>query len=108
MTSGAHIAGLLGYIGMAVALFVLAQLSHRLGEVTHARHHYRAYYLAIALICAGIAARLYFITRGQASLQAANQKLVYTLLSDGLPALGITIGLIVTWHYWSWLLAERD
>jgi hypothetical protein len=108
MISGAHIAGLLGYLGMAVALSVLAQLSQRLGEVTHAKPHYRGYYLAIALICAGVVARLYFITRGQASLQAANQKLVYTLLSDGLPALGITVGLIITWHYWSWLLAERD
>ena len=108
MTSGAHIAGLLGYVAMAVALFVLAQLSHRLGQVTHARNYYRGYYLAILLIGVGIAVRFYFITRGEASLEAANQKLVYTLLSDGLPAVGITIGLIVTWHYWSWLLAERD
>jgi chromate transport protein ChrA len=108
MTSGAHIAGLLGYVAMAVALFVLARLSRRLGEVTHAKDYYRGYYIAIALIIIGMIVRFYFITRGQASLQAANQKLVYTLLSDGLPALGITIGLIITWHYWSWLLAERD
>lgn len=108
MTSGAHIAGLLGYFAMAIALIVLGRLSQRLGEVTHARPYYRGHYLTAILICAGMLARLYFITRGQGSIQAANQNLVYTLLCDGLPALGITIGLIVTWHYWSWLLAERD
>lgn len=108
MTNGAHIAGLLAYLSMAVAMLVLARLSQRLGTVTHAKSNYYWHYLAAALICAGALSRLYFITIGQDSLEAANQKLVYTLLSDGLPAVGITIGLIVTWHYWSWLLAERD
>ena len=108
MTSGAHIAGLLSYVAMTMTLIVLARLSQRLGQVTHARPYYRGNYFGAALISAGGLLRLYFITRGEASLQAANQKLVYTLLSDGLPALGITIGLIVTWHYWSWLLAERN
>lgn len=108
MTSGAHIAGLLGYLAMAIALIVLGRLSHKLGLVTHAKPYYLGHYFSAALICAGMLARFYFITRGQDYLQAANQNLVYTLLSDGLPALGITIGLIVTWHYWSWLLAERD
>jgi hypothetical protein len=103
-----HIAGLIAYFAMGVALIVLAQLSKRLGSVTHARPHYRAYYIAVALIWVGILVRLIFITRGQAFLQASNIKLVYTLISDGLPAIGITIALIVTWHYWSWLLAERD
>lgn len=108
MITGAHFAGLIGYFAMGVALLILAQLSKRLGSVTHARSYYWAYYLAIALIWSGILVRLLFITRGQSFLQATNTKLVYTLVSDGLPAIGITIGLIVTWHYWSWLLAERD
>jgi hypothetical protein len=103
-----HLAGLIAYFAMGVALLVLAQISKRLGSVTHARSFYRAYYLAVALIWLGTVIRLLFITRGQAFLQAAELKLVYTLISDGLPAIGITIALIVTWHYWSWLLAERD
>jgi divalent metal cation (Fe/Co/Zn/Cd) transporter len=104
----AHIAGLIGYFAMGVALLILLQLSKRLGGVTHARPYYWVYYISIALIWGGILVRLLFITIGQSFLQAANIKLVYTLMSDGLPAVGITIGLIVTWHYWSWLLAERD
>lgn len=108
MIDGAHIAGLLGYLAMALALIVLGRLSQRLGEVTHAKPFYLGHYLAATLVICSIMARFYFITRGQSSAQAANQNLVYTLLNDGLVALGITIGLIVTWHYWSWLLAERD
>lgn len=108
MMIGAHLVGLVGYVAMGVALIVLAQLSKRLGDVTHARPYYRAYYLAVALIWGGMVIRLLFITRGQSFLDASNIKLGYTLVSDGLPAVGITIGLIVTWHYWSWLLAERD
>jgi hypothetical protein len=108
MIAGAHIVGLLGYFAMGMALLVLAELSKRLGKVTHARSYYWAYYLSVALIWASVLVRLFFITRGQSFIQATNIKLVYTLVSDGLPAIGITIGLIVTWHYWSWLLAERD
>lgn len=108
MINGAHIAGLLGYLAMAIALIVLGRLSQRLGQVTHAKPLYLGHYFAATLVILGIVARFYFITIGQSSPQAANQNLVYTLLNDGLTALGMTIGLIVTWHYWSWLLAERD
>lgn len=108
MSIGLHFAGLIAYFAMGIALIILAQLSKRLGSVTHAGAYYRGYYIAVALIWGGLLTRLLFITRGQAFLQATNIKLVYTLMSDGLPAIGITIGLIVTWHYWSWLLAERD
>lgn len=108
MMIAANSLGLIAYLAMGVALLVLAQLSKRLGSVTHARPYYRGYYIAVVLIWVGMFIRLFFITRGQSFLQAANVKLVYTLISDGSPAIGITIALIVTWHYWSWLLAERN
>ncbi len=103
-----HIFGLLGLFSMGVALVVLGRLSERLGSVTHARKSHRWQYFAACLIWAGMLTRLYFITQGQEALLAPNQNVLYTLVSDGLPAVGVTIGLIVTWHYWSWLLAERD
>lgn len=108
LTIGAHAAGLLAFITIGILLVVLAQLSRRLGRVTKARSYYIANYLAAALVWAGALARLYFITRGQAYLDALESKMVYILLCDGLPMLGILIGVIVTWYYWSWLLAERD
>lgn len=103
-----HMIGLLGFVAIGIALIVVAHLSRRLGKVTLARPYYYLNYLAACLIWVGVAVRFFFITRGQAYLEALNSNLGYILLSDGLPALGITLGLIVTWYYWSWLVAERD
>lgn len=108
MIALAHAAGLLGFVAIGVALIVLGRLSQRLGDVTHARPYYIGNYVAACLIWAGALSRFYFITRGQSILDASDGNLVYILLIDGLPALGITVGLMVTWYYWSWLLAERD
>ena len=104
----AHTTGLFGYIAIGVLFVVIAQLSERLGRVTRAKSYYLANYLAAALLWAGATARFYFITRGQAFLDASESKVMYILLCDGLPALGTLIGLLATWYYWSWLLAERD
>lgn len=103
-----HLVGVIGYLSIGVALLVIAGLSRRLGHVTHARPYFIGNYLAAVLIWLGALARFYFITGGQGNPAASDGNLVYILLIDGLPALGVTIGLIVTWYYWSWLLAERD
>jgi len=103
-----HVVGLIGFMAIGVAMVVLGRLSQRLGKVTHARPYFVGNYLAAGLIWMGAIARFYFITGGQGNSEASNGNLVYILLIDGLPALGVTIGLMVTWYYWSWLLAERD
>jgi hypothetical protein len=103
-----HIPGLLGYFAVIVALIVLARLSQRLGHVTHARPYFIGHYVAAGLISLSLLIRLYFITQGTESLRASSPTVLYTLITDGLPAVGVTLGLVVTWYYWSWLLAERD
>lgn len=103
-----HSAGLVGLVAIGVALVVLGRLSQRLGRVTHARPYYVGLYLAAACVWGGAIVRLYFITRIQPALDAPESQFLYTLLGDGLPAIGLTLGLLVTWYYWSWLLAERD
>jgi hypothetical protein len=108
VTTLLHSLGLMGLFAIGVALVVLARLSQQLGSVTHVRPYYGLLYIAAGLVWGGAAARLYFLTRPDASLDVPNQRLLYTLLSDGLPAAGLTLGLLVTWFYWSWLLAERD
>lgn len=108
MIAGADIAGLLGQVAIGVALIVLGRLSQRLGKVTHARPYFLGNYIAALLIWLGTLSRFDFITRGQSYLAASDDNLVYILLIDGLPAIGVTLGLMVTWYYWSWLLAERD
>jgi hypothetical protein len=103
-----HGVGLVGLLSIGVALVVLARLSQRLGDVTHVRPYYLLLYVAAALVWGGAIVRLYFLMVSDTSLDVPNQRLLYTLLSDGLPAAGLTLGLLVTWFYWSWLLAERD
>lgn len=102
------IAGLIGFTAVAMALFVLARLSRRLGLVTHAQPHYRGLYLAALLVMGGVSARLGYLTNFIGSGGDLTHNLVYIVLCDGLPALGVTLGVLVTWYYWSWLLAERD
>jgi hypothetical protein len=103
-----YIPGLVGLFSIIVALIVLARLSQRLGHVTHARPYFVGHYIAASLIALGLLIRLYFITQGTDSLRASSATVLYTLIIDGLPAVGMTLGLVVTWYYWSWLLAERD
>lgn len=105
---GAHIAGLLGFFSIGFALIILGRLSQKLGRESLARPYYVGNYIAALLVWSGMFARFYFLTRGLPYLTAADGDLVYILLNDGLPTLGITLGLLVTWYYWSWLLAERD
>jgi hypothetical protein len=93
---------------MGVALLIFGHLSRQLGEVTQARRYYRWNYAAAALVWCGMLMRFSYMVQGNDALLASNQNVLYTLVSNGFPALGATIGLVVTWHYWSWLLAERD
>lgn len=103
-----HSLGLLGMFAMGVALVVIGRLSRQLGAVTRARRHYRWHYVAALLVWCGVLMRFSYIVQGNEALLALNQNVMYTLVSNGFPAVGVTIGLVVTWHYWSWLLAERD
>jgi hypothetical protein len=52
--------------------------------------------------------RMSVLLSGQASHPWLDMPEFY-LIAHHLPmAIGITIGLVVTWHYWSWLLTETD
>lgn len=93
-----------GLIGICVLLLVLGLLSKRFGEVTDAKPYYIGLFVGAFLVGVGVVVRLLY------SADPAN-------LTDGIfglllyyvsPAIGLTIGLGVTWRYWSWLIAERD
>jgi hypothetical protein len=94
------------WVGVIVTLVVLAQLSRRLGAVTHARPYYRWYYCAACLL--GMAKIIHILTLQPPLAASPNVTILGLVLHDGFQALALTIGLIVTWYYWSWLLAERD
>lgn len=102
------ILGLAGYFSLAIWMFLLGNLSARLGHVTNARPYFWGLYVAAVLMAFSVVMRLYFITRLSDSLEAENQFLLYTLLTNGVAVISVTLALVVAWFYWSWLFAERE
>lgn len=97
---------LAGPIGIAFALMIAGLLSKRLGSVTRTAPYYGWFYVAAGLVAVSIVARM--IDLGRIMQTDASRDLLRMVLYSGLPALAVTIGVIVAWRYWSWLLAERD
>lgn len=102
------ILSLVGNTSIAVVMIILAKLSQRLGHVTLARHYYLGLYLASVLVLSGVIVHAFLLGQGIDGGLELQQEVVWVLLIKGLPALGITIALLVVWYYWSWLLAERN
>lgn len=95
---------LIGLLGIVFALIVVAQLSKRLGYATRAKPYYRGFYVAAALLVVSIIGQLV----NELLLRADPHEPGWILVYDGIPALALTLGVVVAWRYWSWLLAERD
>ncbi len=108
------VSGILGTAGLgslAIMLLILARFGYKLGAVTKMRPYYQGYYIAIGLVI------IAFVTRSiRVSVFWAPPDMIPAVLNDPifylcayhLPlALGLSLGLIITWRYWSWLLKER-
>ncbi|MBC7812502.1 MAG: hypothetical protein H7175_15215 [Burkholderiales bacterium] len=97
---------------MSVTLVVMGLLSKRLGSSTQTPPYYVGFYISALMVIGGVVVRLldFISVQGNAlALREAHPDTVLrVLLYNGLPALGVTIGVIVAWRYWSWLLAERN
>jgi hypothetical protein len=94
----------LGHIALALALAWLAVLSRRLGRVTHASPYYVGLWVAAGIVGTGVILRaITYFTLGSHEAGVAWQ-----LIHKAIPAVGLTIGVIFAWRYWSWLFAERD
>lgn len=100
--------GLIGLFSICVFLTVMGLLSRRLGYVTHARAYYMLFFLAAGLVGVGIVTRFIHFTSELALIEDLNNNIGWVLLYNGAPAVGMTLGLVAAWRYWSWLLAERD
>lgn len=103
--------GALGASTVLVIFYILARLSERFGSVIKMRPRYRYYHLALVFLFVGWIAQLAI---AMADLAPANvqhwlNSPWFSLLAYFLPsAIGVTIGLVITWSYWSWLVAERN
>ncbi len=95
--------GSLGPVSIMILLVVIGLLSKRLGEQTHAKPYYLGFYVAALLMLISAATRIL-----SAILNVPDDDIRWIVVEDGLPALALTMGVLIAWRYWSWLLAERD
>ena len=104
------ILGSLGLASLIYALLILARLGEKLGAVTKMRPYYRGYYVAVAFVGLALLIRLvrasvFSSTQGASGLLDSS---LFYLLFYHLPlAVGMSVGLAITWYYWKWLLKER-
>jgi hypothetical protein len=105
------ILGSIGLVSILYALLILAQFGRKLGAVTKMKPLYRGYYLAAC--CVGLALMVRFIrvtvfwAPGETIPSMLNSPSFYLLLHHLPLVVGLSLGLVITWHYWSWLLKER-
>jgi hypothetical protein len=103
--------GAMGLISVLYALVILAQFGRKLGAVTKMRPFYRGYYVAAG--CVGLALVMRFIRASvfwaphETIPSVLNAPAFYLLLYHLPLAIGLSLGLAITWHYWGWLLKER-
>jgi hypothetical protein len=103
--------GSTGLFSAIYLLYIMAQLSKKIGEVTKMPDYYRGFYISQLLVV--IALVSYFLRASvRLSPQGVNptfgNPLFYSLTYHLPLTLGATIALVITWRYWGWLLRERD
>jgi hypothetical protein len=96
-------------LSLMILFYILAKLSERFGSVVKMRPIYRHYYTATLFLALGTAAHfLATLALTSTDLPAWFASPWFLLLAHNLPlAIGVTIGLFITWRYWSWLVTER-
>jgi hypothetical protein len=105
------ILGLAGLMSVLYALVILAQFGRKLGAVTKMQPFYKGYYAAIG--CVGVALVVRLIRTSVFWAQPGdipsllNAPVFYLLLYHLPLAIGLSLGLGITWHYWNWLLKEK-
>jgi len=103
--------GALGTLSVLILFYILAKLSERFGAVIKMRPRYRYYYLALVFLLIGWIAQLLVMAVNlmPANIQDLFNSTSFLLLAYYLPlTIGVTIGLVITWRYWSWLVTERN
>ncbi len=104
--------GSLGVLSLLLLFYVLAKLSERFGAVIKMPPLYRYYYLACGLLLPSyitylLVERAMFVS--ETTLPAWMLAPWFLLVAYHLPmAMGVSLGLFITWRYWSWLITEGD
>ena len=109
MTIDISFLGALGTLSIIFLFYIFARLSERLGSVEKMAPLYRYYYVAIFFLAIGYFTQLLMVNVYSApeNFPAWVTSSWFPLLGHHVPlAIGVTIGLVVTWRYWSWLVTE--
>jgi hypothetical protein len=97
-------AALIAPIAVAFAMLVMAELCRRLGMAMRAPRYYVGFYAAALMMVISGGARYFTVLVPPPPGDAEWWRLA---LLNGLPALAMTLAVMLAWRYWSWLLAER-
>ena len=100
--------GVLGMVSIVTTLILLGRLSKRMARATKTPAYYIGFYVAAVFVFVGVSVRLINLTESVAPTADLHHNIVWVLLYNGAPALGVTLGVVFAWRYWSWLLAERS
>ena len=95
-------------LALIIMLWVMAQISRRFGEVTHRPPLYRGFYVAMVLMLFPLVVRLLAIGLAEDARNDLGGNSVEALSHDLPLALGITLGVIIAWRYWGWLVYARE
>ncbi len=105
------ILGSMCLVSLLYALLTLAQFGRKLGAVTKMKPFYKGYYVAASCVGLALIIRLVRVTAFWATEDRIpsmlDSSLFYLFLYHLPLAIGLSLGLAITWHYWSWLLKER-
>ena len=99
--------GLAGPLAIFVLLLVLGTISRRMGSVTRTPPYYLWFYAGALMMGVSLVARMINIGRGSDIATTLHEDPLMVILYVALPAIALTIAAVVSWRYWSWLLAER-
>lgn len=101
----------LSLLAIIYSFYILANLSRRYGDVIRLPPYYRGFYIGMALIGISFVSHLMRATvildpqQGPALLSED----WFFILTYYLPlSLAVTIAIVISWRYWSWLLKDPD
>jgi hypothetical protein len=99
-----------GLLAVVYVGFLFAGFSRRLSAVTKMANHYRWFQVANGFVALAAMSQ---VIRGIAHLapELAPPVLLepwFSLVSFHIPlAIGVTLDLVLVWHYWGWILKEK-
>ena len=102
--------GMVGLLAVMYTLYILANLSQRLGAVTKITPYYRVFYVAIALLAVALLARVSLgsMVLSQVPGTDLSGTSPVTLVAYHVPFAGaMTVSVAIAWRYWSWLFKEK-